>query len=111
MLQTEEDLPSPSQEKSLFWLFPPLPETNENAMTTAEEADLKKRNQRRDDIRVYMTMATIVIIAALVTIAKIFVVRHFGLDMLHKKINKSLLGKHLEEEMIDKSEMNATLTL
>ena len=40
MLQTEEDLPSPSQEKSLFWLFPPLPETNENAMTTAEEADL-----------------------------------------------------------------------
>ena len=45
-------------------------------MSSADEAALKKRNQRRDDIRVYICMATIVVIAGVVTIAKIFVQRY-----------------------------------
>ena len=50
-------------------------------MSTADEALLKKRNQRRDDIRVYVTMVTIVVIAALVTISKILVVKYYGLQI------------------------------
>ncbi len=38
---------------------------------TESDADRKKRNQRREDIHVYITMATIVSIAALVTILKV----------------------------------------
>ena len=73
----DDDLP---ENKSRFWLFPPLPDKNAtDEMSAADEAELKKRNQRRDDIRVYITMTTIVLIAALVTIAKIFAQKYFGL--------------------------------
>ena len=69
-----------SEDKSRFWLFPPLPDKNAtDEMSAADEAELKKRNQRRDDIRVYLTMAIIVLIAALVTIGKIFVQKYLGL--------------------------------
>lgn len=38
---------------------------------TETDAEKKKRNQRREDIHVYVTMATIVLIAAIVTILKV----------------------------------------
>ena len=38
---------------------------------TETDAEKKKRNQRREDIHVYITMATIIFIAAIVTIAKV----------------------------------------
>ena len=71
----------PFGEKSRFWLFPKLPDKDDNEMTAADETALKKKNQRRDDIRVYITMATIVVIAAIVTITKIFVQKHLGLEI------------------------------
>ena len=71
----------PFGEKSRFWLFPKIPDKDPNEMSTHDEAALKKKNQRRDDIRVYITMATIVIIAAVVTIVKIFVQKHLGIEV------------------------------
>ena len=38
---------------------------------TETDAEKKKRNQRREDIHVYITMATIIFIAAVVTIVKV----------------------------------------
>ena len=71
----------PFGEKSRFWLYPPLPDKDSNEMSSADEAALKKRNQRRDDIRVYITMATIVFIAGVVTVVKIFVQKYLGWEI------------------------------
>ena len=73
----DDNLP---EDKSRFWLLPLLPNPNEiDEMSAEDEAELKKRNQRRDDIRVYLMMALIVVIAAIVTLTKIFVQRYLGL--------------------------------
>ena len=80
----EEDnisLKYPIGEKSRFWLYPKLPDKDSTEVSAADETALKKKNQRRDDIRVYITMATIVVIAAIVTITKIFVQKHLGLEI------------------------------
>ena len=71
----------PLGEKSRFWLYPTLADKDPNEMSTADEAALKKRNQKRDDIRVYVTMAIIVVIAGVVTIAKIFLQKYLGLEI------------------------------
>ena len=55
----DDNLP---EDKSHFWLFPPLPNKDgTDEMSAEDEAELKKRNQRRDDIRVYLMMALIVV--------------------------------------------------
>ena len=71
----------PIGEKSRFWLYPKQKDKDPNEMSTADEALLKKRNQKRDDIRVYITMATIVLIAGIVTIAKVFLQKYFGFEI------------------------------
>ena len=72
----------PFGEKSRFWLFPiEKPDKDSTEMSTADEAALKNRNKRRDDVRVYITMATIVIIAGVVTIVKVFVQRYLGWEI------------------------------
>ena len=43
----------------------------EEKSETETDAEKKKRNQRREDIRVYITMISIVSIAAIVTILKV----------------------------------------
>ena len=80
----EEDnisLKYPIGEKSRFWLYPKLPDKDSTEVSAADETALKKKNQRRDDIRVYITMATIVVIAGIVTIAKIFVQKYLGIEI------------------------------
>ena len=73
----DDNLP---EDKSRFWLFPPLPNKDgTDEMSAEDEAELKKRNQRRDDMRVYLMMALIVVIAAIVTLTKIFVQSYLGL--------------------------------
>ena len=71
----------PFGEKSRFWLYPKLPDKDSTEISAADETALKKKNQRRDDIRVYITMATIVVIAGIVTIAKIFVQKYLGIEI------------------------------
>ena len=77
----------PLGEKSRFWLYPKQQDKDPNEMSTADESVLKKRNQKRDDIRVYVTMASIIVIAAIVTIAKIFVLKYLGWDINSQSIN------------------------
>lgn len=49
----------------------PAEVVNNEKSETETDAEKKKRNQRREDIHVYVTMATIVLIAAIVTILKV----------------------------------------
>lgn len=90
--QDDEDnisLKYPLGEKSRFWLYPILADKDANEMSTADEAALKKKNQRRDDIRVYVTMAIIVVIAAIVTIVKIFVQKYLGFEIFERNTQSS----------------------